>query len=759
MIHEWRVVRTAPHAGWIVATLLGGTLLGVMSAATIHAAPLTIERIFSAPDLAGPRLRAAKLSKDGRQVTYLRAKDSDKDQLDLWSFDLRSGRHRLLVDSDVFESKALSPEEEARRERQRIAGLRGIVDYELSADNRRLLVPIAGDLYLYDLAEKQNPVRRLTQTEAYETDARFSPHGRYVSFVREQNLWYVDLESGNEVAVTQDGGGLLSNGVAEFIAQEEMDRSEGYWWSPDEAHLAFARVDETPVAEIERYQINGSSVRTVRQRYPAAGAANADVRLIVHSLHRKTNIPLESIGDRYLARVAWFPGGRHLALLRQERNQQRVDLLKIDVDAGTSKSILSESAKTWINIGNPITFVPGSDQIIWSSARTGHSHLYLHNNDGTLVRPLTQGNWSIAPGGVIGIDAANKLAYFLASPNDPTEQHLYSVSLGRSGSIKQISTERGWHEVSSVQAGDGYLDLRASPSEPPTLEFHAANGKLKQVVLGNKLDATHPYAAFLSHHVHEEFGELRAVDGQALRYRILKPVDVEPGKRYPVVIDTYGGPGVQYVKQDFMGGARASQGFFRQVLAQHGFVVFSIDNRGTLGRGHAFEAPIFGQLGAVELVDQLSGVEYLKSLPFVDPNRIGIMGWSYGGYMTLMALTHAPKVFKAGVAGAPVTDWRLYDTHYTERYLGTPAMNAAGYERSSVFAQLPQLEGRLLLVHGMADDNVLFTHSTRLMQALQQLNKPFELMTYPGGKHGLIRDPVMGRHYYEGVLRFFQERL
>jgi dipeptidyl-peptidase-4 len=243
-----------------------------------------------------------------------------------------------------------------------------------------------------------------------------------------------------------------------------------------------------------------------------------------------------------------------------------------------------------------------------------------------------------------------------------------------------------------------------------------------------------------------------------LYYRLIKPANAQPGQRYPAVIDTYGGPHVQNVRKDWMGGSRATQGLFRQVLAQRGFAVLMLDNRGSGFRGNAFESAIAGRTGKVEIEDQLRGVEFLKSQPYVAGDRIGIIGWSYGGYMSLMALT-TTRAFRAGVAGAPVTDWRLYDTHYTERYLGMPQTNNEGYERSAVIPNAASLHGALLLVHGMADDNVLFTHSTLLMQRLQAASKPFDVMTYPGGKHGLIRMPQQGRHYYEMVVRFFEREL
>jgi len=736
-------------------------------AAAIAAEPLTVERIFAAPDLAGQRLRSPQISPDGRYVVFLQGKSNNADQLDLWGFDLRSGDSRMLVDANAFASdnERLSAEEESRRERLRIATLRGIVDYEFSFDGRFLLVPIAGDLYLYELGRKlANPVRRLTHTESYETDAHFSPRARYVSFVRDQNLWCIDLRSGVERRLTTDGGGDISNGTAEFIAQEEMGRTNGYWWSPDDRQLAYARVDESPVAEIERFQIEGSGVRIVKQRYPAAGGANAKVELRVVNLADQQHRTLHVVGDAYLARVDWFPDNAHLAVQRQSRNQQRLELLKVDANSAATTTLFAESSDTWLNLNDDLRFIPQRQQFVWASSRTGYKHLYLYDFDGRLIRPLTAGNWMVVGNGdekgVVGLDVKRGFVYFMANAHSPLERHLYRVQLDNSdpSSIQRLSLEPGWHDAMLLPSKDGYLDIWSSSRHPSSVTIRSLNGAARHHVTRNELNASHPYKPYLANHSSEEFGSLRADDGQTLHYRLIKPSNIQDGKRYPVVIDVYGGPGVQYVQDSFMGGSRPTQGLFRQVLAQNGFVVFSLDNRGTGMRGTHFEQPVYKRLGSVEVQDQLRGVEFLRSLPFVDSQRIGIMGWSYGGYMTLMAMTQS-NAFKAGMAGAPVTDWALYDTHYTERFLGTPQNNAGGFRESNVVPNAAHLQGRLLLVHGMADDNVLFMHSTQLMQALQQRGITFDLMAYPGGKHGLPRDPSMGRHHYQRVLEFFRERL
>jgi len=736
-------------------------------AATVAAAePLSVARIFGAPDLSGPQLREPKFSPDGRYVTYLQGKQDNPDQLDLWAFDTRSGQAKLLVDSRAFvgDNEQLSAEEEARRERQRTASLRGIVEYSFSSDGKRLLVPLGGDLYLYDLTASKNAARRLTTTESYETDARFSPRGKYVSFIRDQDLFVIELSTGRERALTTDGEGLVQNGVAEFVAQEEMDRDTGYWWSPDERRIAFTRIDDAPVQEIERFEINADGARMFRQRYPAAGTANTKVELKVLEL---ASGDVTSVGlgtdDTYLARVSWFPDSQHLAVQRQTRDQKRLDLLKIDAGKGSASVLLTETSPAWVELHDDLHFLEKRPAFIWASRRSGYKHLYLYDFDGKLIRPLTAGAWMVvgdgSESGLVGVDEAKGLVYFLANQASPLERQLYATSLDTSDAskVRRISSEPGVHNAKLLPGAKQYLDLWSSPEQPPTASLRSMDGKISSWLVRNALDSSHPYQPFAADHPKEEFGSIRASDGQTLYYRLLKPANLQPGKRYPVVVDVYGGPHVQYVRKDWMGGGRATQGYFRQILTQHGFIVFSLDNRGSGFRGEAFDTAIAGRLGKIEIEDQLRGVEFLKSQPDVDGERIGIMGWSYGGYMTLMALT-TTSAFKAGVAGAPVTDWQLYDTHYTERYLGLPGP-ASNYGPSGVLPHVDALHGNLLLVHGMADDNVLFTHSTKLMQRLQSLDKPFELMTYPGSKHGLVRVPQTGRHFYEMVVRFFEDKL
>ena len=752
-------------ARWIPFVLL------VFAWDTADADMLTIERLFTAPDLSGPSLRSPQISPDGRYVAYLRGGDQDKDRLDLWAYDIAAKKHILLVDSArlVPQERALSTEEEQRRERQRTSSLSGIIEYEFSPDSHSLLVPLGGDLYVYDLrAKSASAVRRITNTESFETDAHFSPRGRYVSFIRDQNLVIYDLATGKERAITRDGGGLVSYGTAEFIAQEEMNRSTGYWWSPDDARIAFTRVDESSVAEVDRFEIYADAVKVVKQRYPAAGARNALVKLFVADLGKDpaaaTEMNLGAATDIYLARVDWFPNGQSLAVQRQSRDQKTLTLLRIDANTGTARDLITEHSDTWVALNDELTFLPTSRQLIWASSRTGYTHLYLYDEDGTLVRPLTHGDWEVVGEGseraIRGVDARSGLLYFMANAETPIERHLYSVSLREEKTPQRRVTEAsGWHAVTMSKDAHVFLDTFSTPEQPPSLTLRSAAGAPLSVLVANELKPDHPYAPFVSEHVPTELGTLQSRDGQTLYYQLLKPKNLVPGERYPVIVDVYGGPDFQRVRRAWGGYPRTNEGFFRQYLAQHGYVVFTLDNRGTGFRGVKFESALYKRMGSVEVEDQVTGVQFLKSRPYVDPARIGVFGWSYGGYMALMCMMQAPGEFAAGVSGAPVTDWALYDTHYTERFMSTPQDNVAGYKAGNVLTYADKLHGPLLVMHGMADDNVLFTHSTTLFKRLQDLNEPFEMMTYPGSKHGLLRQAGTGPHAYHMIVRFFDSNL
>ena len=720
---------------------------------------LDVERLYAAPDLNGPSPRGVKISPDSSRVTFLRGKDSDPLQMDLWEYNIADNEMRLLVDSTslVGGPEELSQEELARRERLRIVGQRGIVSYQYSPDGQSLLFPLSGDLYVYEIGTGNT--RRLTESTEGETDPNFSSTGRYVSFIREQNLYAIELGSGRERKITSDGGGLISNGMAEFIAQEEMDRYTGYWWSPDDSAIAFTRVDESPVEVSERFEVYAENFKVFEQRYPATGTANVAIQVGVVSLD-DGDLQWVDLGDEsdiYIPRVAWFPSGNHLAIQRQSRDQKTLELLKTDAASGRSRVLLTEKSDTWINLHNDLRFLESAPQFVWSSERSGHTHLYLYGNEGELIRPLTSGDWDIVDGArarsaLLHVNEDAGLVYFTATLDSPIERNVYSAKLDGDSAPKRLSSESGWHVANFSKNGEFYVDSFDSTSTPPQVAVHRADGSRIAFIEQNELDESHPYHPYLDRQPASEFGTLEAEDGHTLYYRIKKPRDFDSEKQYPVILTVYGGPGGQRITRRWNAG-------FEDILVQNGFIVFSLDNRGTGYRGVQFDAPIYRQMGEIEVIDQMTGVDFLREQDFVDAERIGIFGWSYGGYMTLMAMLKEPEAFAAGISGAPVTDWTLYDTHYTERYLSTPADNADGYEVSNVFPYVGNLKRPLLVIHGMADDNVLFSNSTKLIDALQEQGKEFDVMTYPGSKHSLTRVPSTGTHAYKHMLRFFKLHL
>jgi len=741
---------------------LAPALVACAVAGAANAAELTIDRLFDAPALAGPTIAGLKISPDGSRVTYLKGKADDKDRLDLWEYNIHDKVARVLVDSKALAPAvtALSAEEISRRERQRTAALSGILEYSYSPSGDALLFPLSGALYYYRLAaHHQQPAVVAIDTHGFVTDPSISPTGTSLAYVRDQNLYTYDIAHKTESALTHDGAGPIKNGMAEFVAQEEMDRSTGYWWAPDGRHIAFVRVDESPIKVTERFEISADNVATFPQRYPAAGTPNVLVRLGVCDVqtHEVTWIDLGTEQDIYLARVDWLPDGRTLSVQRESRDQRRLDLLFADIGTGQSRAILTETSATWIDLHHELTFLKHSHEFVWASSRDGFQHLYLYDYDGNLIRQLTAGNWIVddfRARATMGVDEKKRLIYFTATEKNPTERHLYRTSLDTADahSVHRITEDAGIHAISMSPDTRFYVDNFASVDNPSEVTLHGSDGRTMATLLENRLDATHPDAPYLADNSTPEFGTLTAADGQTLYYRLFKPDHFDAGKRYPAIVDVYGGPGAQRVLNNWSGAS------FIQILTRAGYVVFQLDNRGSAFRGTAFQAPIHDKLGDAEVQDQVQGARWLGSQTFVDPQRIGVWGWSYGGYMTLMLMFKAPDVFKAGVAGAPVTDWSLYDTHYTERYLDKPQANADGYAASGVLPYVWSLKGSLLVMHGMADDNVLFLNSTKLFRKLQDLNKPFDVMVYPGAKHGLLRQHD-GRHAYRTILRFFTDNL
>ena len=733
-------------------------LLYCMCTLSVAADPLTIERIFADPALAGPTPRGVKIAPDGSRVGLLRGRADDQHQLDLWTYDLKTRTLHLAVDSrKLLPNEQLSDVEKGRRERARIADFHGIVDYVWAPDGQRVLFTLGDTLYLYNLdAPAATALTTLIQSAEPLLDAQVSPKGQYVSYVRNQNLWVIELASGKRTQLTHDGGGAVHNAEAEFVAQEEMDQRSGYWWAPDDAVIAYKRFDESAVPLVKRMELHADHVDVVEQRYPAAGDPNVTVSLglVAPTGGESRFIDLGADPDIYLARADWTPDSHHLAFQRLTRSQKRVDLMLVDRTSLTSRTVLTETSAAWINLHDDLRFLTKQSAFIWASERSGMKHLYLYGLDGTLLRPLSVGDWNIDT--LLAVDEHSGLVYFDANKDAAYDRQIYTVRLDGTTAThpQRISLQDGWHDAQFAHGANRvglYVDTYSNPTTPPQVAIHAPNGQHLAWIEENALNSTHPYWPYREQHLTPEYGHITADDGQRLEYQLIKPLGFDPSRKYPVFLRVYGGPTSQQVH-------RGWQSAFDIYMAQHGYLVFMLDNRGTPRRGRKFSDAIAGQLGAIEVKDQLAGVRWLGSQAFVDAKHIGVFGWSYGGYMTLMLLSKGSDLIAGGAAVAPVTDWRLYDTCYTERYLERPLVNPKGYEQSAVFAALDGLHSPLFLAHGMADDNVLFANSTSLMSELQKRNVQFELMTYPGAKHGLST-PQMKTHIYTAIKNFMDARL
>ncbi|MEM9101543.1 MAG: S9 family peptidase [Pseudomonadota bacterium] len=723
---------------------------------------LTIEQIYSDKALNGNAYKKFSFSPDNRYIGFLKAPLTQANVYDLWIYDNeRNQARKLLTASNLAQGEEkLSEAELAAKERMRSFG-KGISDFRWAPSGQHLLIPYNGDLFLYQLSEnKDTGLIRLTATEQAEITPRFSPDGQHIAFVRGRDLYAYHLATRTEKQLTQSTSPEVAYGVAEFVAQEEMKRYIGFWWSPDSRKIAFTKVNESKVARQNTVVIKNNEISTIERRYPFAGTPNAKVELGVISVtNGKSQWMQLPEYDYYLARVNWFPSSEAVAAQIQTRDQKTLSLVRYDIEKGAGVTLLEEVQKTWTNLHNDLRFLKSKDAFIWSSERSGFRQLYLYKNTGELIRPLSSGKGVVLER--LGVDATSAWVYFTANFDNPLETHLYRAALsGDKTQVQKVTQTQGTHKISMSGDGSYFIAQSSSSDVLPRVELKQLDDQSRQpkfvktiTIEENRLDKNHPYFPFSQSHIKPVFGNILADDGQKLYYRLYIPKTQKPRQGYPVVIDSYGGPGVQRVKNEW--GSRNH--YWHQVLVQAGYMVFTLDNRGMGNRGKRFEDVLYKQLGHYELKDQVAGAQFLQQRPDVDGERIAFFGWSYGGYMALLAMTQASETFALGVSVAPVTDWSLYDTHYTERYIGDPKNDPNAYRVSNI-TDTQQLKGRLLMIHGMADDNVLFKHSMALFDHLQKNKQSFDMMTYPGAKHS-IAEPYNRIHLYNYVNAYFDQYL
>jgi len=673
----------------------------------------------------------------------------------LEALDVESGDRTVLAEPPGASDEAsLSLEEKLRRERLRQRAV-GITSYSWSRDGARALIPCAGGVWVLD--EPGAALRELVPAGDHPAlDATFSADGDRVAFVRDAEVYVVPTAGGDAVQVTSGARGTgRTNGLAEYVAQEEMARYRGMWWSRDGELIAFEEADEM---HIPIYRIVHQGKDAVGQgaeedhRYPFAGESNARVRLGVtraDGTGEPVWMDLGADDDVYMARVGWFHDGT-LAVQMLDRDQSELRLLRCDPATGASTEVLRETSEIWINLHTcfrPLesAAVAGEGAFLWASERTGFRHLELRGADGALVRVLTNGEWMVD--GVCDVDEDSGLAYFIATKDGAPQQHLYCVPLG-GGDVRRLTPEHGTHAVTVDVAGGRFIDRHHALDRPPVVVVCSlADGDVLRVVH----ETDDPRIAALGL-VPPELVTIESRDGEALHGALYLPPEGEGP--WPVVISVYGGPHAQRVKDawDLTVDMRA------QALRRRGFCVFVVDNRGSARRGLQFEGAIRWNMGDLEVQDQVDGVKWLVDQGYGDPAHVGIYGWSYGGYMSLMCLARAPDVFHVAVAGAPVTDWDGYDTCYTERYMGWPQTNPEGYAKSAVMAHVDGIRGKLLLVHGLIDENVHFRHTARLVNALIKARKRYDLLLFPDERH-MPRGEADRVYMEEQIIGFLEDAL
>lgn len=733
-------------------------LSGILGRAQGQEGPdFTLESIHASSTFQPETFQGGKWAEEGPVITYIESADT-ADATHLMRYNLRTDERTRLIDGTNLYAEDVD----------RIIP---IEDYTFSTGGEKVLLftdseevwraNTKGYYYVYDLAEQTlTPVS--DRDKGDQMFAKFNPSATQVAFVRERNLYVADLTAETETALTTDGGdGTIINGTFDWVYEEEFGLRDGWKWSPDGERIAFFKLDESETRSFPLMNNTERYPEITRFRYPKAGETNSEIKIGVVDLGEVDttrqgqpqaiqyfNTDTWNAGGmthEYLARMGWTPeidGTHRVWMYRLNREQNVLDLLYGDPTTGETEQVLRETEDTYIDItDDKLTFLDGGAHFVFLSERSGYNHAYLYENDGTEVGPITGGAWEVTQ--FHGVDQESSTAYFTATRDTSLERHLYETDVSMNSreaaqEVRRVTSRSGWHTINFSTDWAYYIDQYSAAGTPPTWTLHDVEGNRITVLEDNstlkqKLDSlTLP---------ERQFATLPAADGTPLNAYVTAPndFDADGGQEYPVLLYVYGGPGVQTVT-DRWGGTR--QLWHRYLAYAHDVVVVSVDNRGTGGRGKAFQDVPYQRLGQPESADQIHAAQALADSAWVDDDRMGIWGWSYGGYMTLLSMLKGdgPSTFDTGISVAPVTDWRLYDTIYTERYMSTPQRNEDGYKQGApqTYADRLRADQNLLVVHGDDDDNVHFQHSVQMANQLQSANKQFRFMMYPTHEHGIV---------------------
>lgn len=703
---------------------------------------LRLERVHSPEPLVEPAPSGLRW-RSATRFTYLKTEGSGPAaKTSLWEEDAATGAVTKLLESIPVEGTG-------KDGKARSFPVSGAVWDEAG---RLLLVSADDDLWVYEPGTKA--ARRLTEDAAAEETPRFSPDGSRVAYVKGNDLWFVEVATGKATRLTTDGCATVLNGKLDWVYEEELAGRNGgraYEWAPDSSAIAFLRLDQSKVPEYPIVDFLPTNGKLMPQRYPCPGDPNATPSVHVVSWGPGGSGLATSVvgfdGSEVLVGpgLSWTPDSTAVAFTRMNRTQTDLEAFLLPRARGSAaRLLLKETSASWVNSHEPPLFLPDGSGFLWLSERSGFLHLWRYRMDGTPAGPLTKGEWAID--GDPKLDAAANAVFFTATEADPRERHFYRVSLDGAG-FARLTFDKGTHQAVASPGGRFVVDTWSNVDTPPRIVLKQENGTLIRNVFVPK-SALAEYALATT-----QMGSFTGSEGTLFYTRLVKPADFDPSKKYPVVVYVYGGPHAQVVQEKWGGTS-----LLDHVLASKGFLVWAMDNRGSSGRGLAFESAILKRLGEVELKDQLEGVAELRKLPFVDASRLGLRGWSYGGTLTLNAATRAPGLWKAAVAGAPVTHWKYYDSIYTERYMKLPKENAEGYEATAPLTHAASLGPKLLLLHGTADDNVHMQQSIAFADALNRSHKEYVFAPFAGMKHG-PRDRATRHAVDQRILSFFEENL
>ncbi len=739
---------------------LGSPPLAVAQRAANDSSLLTVDRIFASPEFRGGSFGPLAWLSDGDAYTTLERQADNKPGRDLVRYDAETGLRTILVPASRFVPQGDSTPLE-------------IEEYRWSPDGRKLLIftnsaqvwrtNTRGDYWVLDLAGWSLKKLGGNGPESTLMFAKFSPDGGRVGWVRygEYNIYVEDLASGKLTQLTHDGSRTTINGTFDWVYEEELGLQNGWRWNPDGQSIAYWQLDASGVRDFLLYNTTDSLYAyTKLVQYPKAGQTNSASRVGVVSTAggetRWMNVPGDA-RNTYIARMEWVSqpkggGSKELVIQHLNRLQDTLHVMVADPQTGAVRTLFTEQDSTWVEQFDDLKFVNGGKDILWMSERSGWNHLFLIPRGGGTPRELTPGDFDVI--GVHHVDMANGWVYYTASPDNPTQRYLYRVNFAKRMPVQRLTSanEPGVHAYEIAPSGRYAVHFYSRFGVPPTVTLVSLldnrtlrtlvdNAALKAKVAGLKLGST-------------QFRKVDIGDGVQLNAWFIRPPNFDSTARYPVLFFVYGGPGSQTVTDGWGG----SNYLWYQMLAQHGYIVASVDNRGTGARGRAWRKIIYKQMGVTETHDQAAAARAIGRFPYVDSTRLGIWGWSYGGFMSLNVITQAPDVYRMAIAVAPVTHWKFYDTIYTERYNGLPQTNAAGYDKGSPLTYAKNLRGKLLIVHGSGDDNVHYQNTEMMVNALVAANRPFQLMVYPNRTHS-ISGGTTRQHLFTLLTNFVESNL